>query len=98
MYSLYDFFIFKNLTRVERKLDFLMDHMELQWQNPKAIKWPRNVYPYTKGEILKLIRAGERSAAIKAFRKATGLSSKEAKYAVDALAASDAVKNGEPDK
>jgi hypothetical protein len=80
-----------DLTRVERKLGHLMDHMGIEWP-----KWPDNIDQSTKQGIVKLIGMGKRVDAITAYRHATGVGLKEAKDVVDALAASDASKNAKP--
>ncbi|WNM28996.1 ribosomal protein L7/L12 [Streptomyces sp. Li-HN-5-11] len=65
----------RRLARIERKLDLIMDHLDLREEDPRL------------DEVAGLARAGRKIEAIKAYREATGAGLKEAKDAVDRLAA-----------
>ncbi|MEQ4305729.1 hypothetical protein ABNF97_30830 [Plantactinospora sp. B6F1] len=62
------------LRRVERKLDLVMEHLGLTDAEP--------VLP----EVSAYLEKGQRIAAIKAYRDATGVGLREAKQAVDRIA------------
>ena len=65
----------RRLARIERKLDLIMDHLDLREEDPRL------------DEVAGLARAGRKIEAIKAYREATGAGLREAKDAVDRLAA-----------
>ncbi|MFY1691044.1 hypothetical protein [Plantactinospora sp. WMMB782] len=62
------------LRRVERKLDLVLDHLGLV--DPEAVP----------SEVVEHLRKGQRIAAVRAYRQATGESLLEAKQAVDRIA------------
>ena len=62
---------------LERKLDFVMQHLKLQYHEA-----PQSA---AQSEVLKWLRQGNKIAAIKAYREITGTGLKEAKDAVEAL-------------
>ena len=62
------------LTTIDRKLDAVIAHLGIQVREPE--------FP----EVVRLIAADQRIAAVKAYRDATGASLLEAKNAVDRLA------------
>ncbi|QHA04952.1 hypothetical protein GQF42_18070 [Streptomyces broussonetiae] len=63
----------QRLARVERKLDLIMEHLDLREENPRM------------DEVLALVREGKKIHAIKVYRESTGAGLKEAKEAVDRL-------------
>ncbi|MFI1165035.1 ribosomal protein L7/L12 [Streptomyces sp. NPDC020801] len=65
----------RRIARVERKLDLIIDHLGLREEDPAL------------DEVTGLVRAGKRIEAIKVYREATGAGLKEAKEAVDRIAA-----------
>jgi ribosomal protein L7/L12 len=62
---------------LERKVDFLMQHLRLQYRDT-----PLNG---AQTDALHWLRQGNKIEAIKVYRQATGLGLKEAKDAIDAL-------------
>ncbi|ANY09746.1 hypothetical protein [Pseudonocardia sp. HH130630-07] len=62
------------LARVERKLDGLLDHLGIAYEQPEL------------GRVEQLLGEGKTVAAVKAYRDATGAGLKEAKDEVDRLA------------
>ena len=64
-----------NLQRVERKIDYLLKHFQLDPEEAASISLSE--------EVIALIRSGEKIAAIKQLRKETHLGLKEAKEAVE---------------
>jgi ribosomal protein L7/L12 len=65
------------LTTIDRKLDAVLAHLGIQVREPELSEVP---------EVIRLIGADQRVAAIRAYREATGANLLEAKNAVDALA------------
>ena len=65
----------RRLARIERKPDLIMDHLDLREDDPRL------------DEVAGLVRAGRKIEAIKLYRETTGAGLKEAKDAVDRLAA-----------
>ncbi|MFF0790018.1 ribosomal protein L7/L12 [Streptomyces spiralis] len=65
----------RRMARVEHKLDLILDHLGLREDDPRL------------EEVTGLLRAGKRMEAIKVYREATGAGLKEAKDAVDRMAA-----------
>ncbi|MER6982892.1 ribosomal protein L7/L12 [Streptomyces carpinensis] len=65
----------RRMARVERELDLVLDHLDLREDDPRL------------DEVSGLVRAGKRIEAIKAYREATGAGLKEARDAVDRMAA-----------
>ncbi|AXI87292.1 hypothetical protein SAM9427_16630 [Streptomyces sp. ETH9427] len=63
----------RRVARVERKIDAVMRHLNLEEEVPR------------KDEILTLVRDGKQVQAIKLYREATGAGLVEAKQAVDAM-------------
>ncbi|MBU5945095.1 ribosomal protein L7/L12 [Streptomyces sp. PAM3C] len=63
----------RRVARVERKIDAVMRHLDLEEEVPR------------KDEILTLVRDGKQVQAIKLYREATGAGLVEAKQAVDAM-------------
>ncbi|WBO66058.1 ribosomal protein L7/L12 [Streptomyces camelliae] len=63
----------QRLARVERKLDLIMEHLDLHEENPRM------------DEVAALVREGKKIQAIKVYRESTGAGLKEAKEAVDRL-------------
>ena len=62
---------------LERKLDFVMQHLKLQYHEA-----PQSA---AQTEALKWVRKGNKIEAIKVYRELTGVGLKEAKDAVEAL-------------
>ena len=69
------------LARLERKLDALMAHLDVDYDDVKAL---RKAVPE---DVLEFIDKGESIRAIKAYRQATGASLVNAKYVIDRLSA-----------
>jgi ribosomal protein L7/L12 len=65
----------RRLARIERKLDLVLDHLGLREDEPEL------------REAAELARTGREIEAIKLYREATGAGLKEAKDAVDRMAA-----------
>jgi hypothetical protein len=65
----------RRLTAIERRMQLIMDHL--------GIAEPVHPMP----DVVRHLEAGEKIQAIKAYRKATGAGLKEAKDAVEQLAA-----------
>jgi ribosomal protein L7/L12 len=65
----------RRMARVERKLGLILDHLGLREEDPRL------------EEVTRLLRAGKRIEAVKVYREATGSGLKEAKDAVDRMAA-----------
>ncbi|MGP3977309.1 ribosomal protein L7/L12 [Streptomyces sp. 8N114] len=63
----------RQLARVERKLDLMLEHMGLQEHDPRL------------REVIELLRNGKKLHAIKRYRELTGEGLKEAKEAVERL-------------
>ncbi|MFE9329137.1 hypothetical protein [Streptomyces sp. NPDC006925] len=63
----------RQLARVERKLDLVLDHLGLQEHDPRL------------GEVIELLRSGKRIHAVKRYRELTGVDLKQAKEAVERL-------------
>ncbi|MBO8194113.1 ribosomal protein L7/L12 [Streptomyces oryzae] len=63
----------RQLARVERKLDLVLEHLGLQEHDPRL------------GEVIELLRSGKKLHAIKRYRELTGEGLKEAKEAVERL-------------
>ncbi|MEU5537273.1 ribosomal protein L7/L12 [Streptomyces sp. NPDC020362] len=63
----------ERLARVERKLDLIIQHMDLREELPRM------------DEVNALVREGKKIQAIKVYREATGAGLKEAKEAVERL-------------
>ena len=66
--------IANSLSRVERKLNLIMDHLGLDYRG-------------VPDHVLALLRAGRRLDAITLYQKETGLDLKQAKEVIDRLAA-----------
>jgi len=64
-----------NLSRLERKIDYLLRHFEIDPKEAEAI--PLSV------EVIALIKGGKKIAAIKKLREETLLDLREAKEAVE---------------
>jgi hypothetical protein len=64
-----------NLARLERKIDYLLRHFQLDPREAASI-------PFSD-EVIALIKSGEKIAAIKQLRQETHLGLKEAKEAVE---------------
>jgi hypothetical protein len=64
-----------NLSRLERKIDYLLKHFEL---NPKEA-----ADVHLSAEVIGLIKTGKKIAAIKQLRKETQMDLREAKEAVE---------------
>ena len=67
------------LARVERKLDLVMQHLEIRDYAPPE--------PDVMGEVRDLVRQGKKIQAIKVYREITGVGLKEAKDAVERMEA-----------
>lgn len=65
------------LARIERKLDLVMQHLEIRDYAPPA--------PDPLAQVRDLARRGRKIEAIKAYRELTGVGLKEAKDAVEGL-------------
>ena len=65
------------VRRLERKVDFLLQHFGLTATDPKTSQ--------AHGEVLALKRAGRLIDAIKLYREITGVGLREAKDYVDRL-------------
>ncbi|MET8247834.1 ribosomal protein L7/L12 [Streptomyces sp. NPDC005202] len=65
----------RRIAHVERQLDLIIDHLGLCEKDPRM------------DEVAALVREGKTIQAIKVYREATGVGLKEAKEAVDRLAA-----------
>ncbi|ANH92525.1 hypothetical protein A8713_16280 [Streptomyces sp. SAT1] len=65
----------RRTARVEHKLDLILDHLGLCEEQP----W--------RGEVAELARTGRKIQAVKLYREATDAGLKEAKEAVDRIAA-----------
>ncbi|CAM5228018.1 MULTISPECIES: hypothetical protein [Streptomyces] len=63
----------RTIARVERKLDLVLQHLDLHEEIPG------------KDGIVALVREGKTVQAVKAYREATGAGLLEAKQAVDRL-------------
>ncbi|MFI1763566.1 ribosomal protein L7/L12 [Streptomyces sp. NPDC020800] len=63
----------ERLARVERKLDLIIQHMDLREELPRM------------DEVNALVREGKKIQAIKVYREATGAGLREAKEAVERL-------------
>jgi ribosomal protein L7/L12 len=63
------------LKRLEAKLDLVLKHLGLEFEDPGS------------AEATRLLQSGQKIQAIKAYRVATGAGLKEAKDAVEALEA-----------
>jgi hypothetical protein len=66
----------RRMGRLERKLDLLLDHFGIRDDGPDEF-----------AEVWEMIRADKKLAAIKAYREVTGTGLKEAKDAVERMAA-----------
>lgn len=71
----------RRLARVERKLDRILDHLGLEFDNRQALE------AEVKPEILRAIDDGNKIDAIKRYRQSTGASLAEAKRLIDEIAA-----------
>ncbi|MDA1360126.1 ribosomal protein L7/L12 [Glycomyces luteolus] len=67
------------LARIERKLDLVMQHLEIRDYAPPE--------PDPFGGVRDLVRQGRKIQAIKAYREITGVGLKEAKDAVERMEA-----------
>ncbi|MEV0890872.1 ribosomal protein L7/L12 [Promicromonospora sp. MEB111] len=67
----------KAIERVERKLDLILDHLDVEWPTADGIS------PEALAEIDRNIWSDRRIEAIKLYRDATGLGLVEAKQWVD---------------
>lgn len=67
------------LARIERKLDLIMQHLEIRDYAPAE--------PDAFGEVRAHLRAGKKIQAIKIYRELTGTGLKEAKDAVERMEA-----------
>lgn len=67
------------LARIERKLDLIMQHLEIRDYAPPE--------PDQFGDVRTYIRAGQKIQAIKVYREITGVGLKEAKDAVERMEA-----------
>ncbi len=67
----------QKVSELEHKVEFLMRHLQAQ-SNAAPV-------PPAETEVTKWLRAGNKIAAIKAYRETTGVGLAEAKTAVDAL-------------
>ncbi|MFG3342119.1 ribosomal protein L7/L12 [Glycomyces sp. NPDC048151] len=65
------------LARIERKLDLVMQHLEIRDSAPPQ--------PDPLADVRELARRGKTIQAIKAYRERTGVGLKEAKEAVERL-------------
>ncbi|MFJ8634881.1 ribosomal protein L7/L12 [Streptomyces sp. NPDC093568] len=65
----------RRVARVERKLDLIIDHLGLRVDDPRM------------AEVVALLRDDKKIQAIKVYREITGADLKEAKDAVEAMAA-----------
>ncbi|UNZ21818.1 ribosomal protein L7/L12 [Streptomyces sp. 891-h] len=63
----------RQVARVERKLDLVLEHLGLQEHDPRL------------GDVVELLRSGKKLHAIKRYRELTGDGLKEAKEAVERL-------------
>ncbi|MEU3145357.1 MULTISPECIES: hypothetical protein [unclassified Streptomyces] len=63
----------RNIARLERKLDLVLEHLDLREEAPG------------EGGIAALAREGRTVQAVKAYREATGAGLLEAKQAVDRM-------------
>ena len=64
----------RELTRIENKLDLVLRHLDID---------PEVAF---RDEVTALAQAGERVAAIRAYKRATGVGLREARDYVDRLA------------
>jgi hypothetical protein len=67
------------LDRIERRLDLIMQHLEIRDYAPPE--------PDPFGEVRSLVRSGKKIPAIKVYRELTGVGLKEAKDAVERMEA-----------
>jgi len=67
------------LARIERKLDLVMQHLDIRDHAPAE--------PDPMGEVRHLIGLGKKIQAIKVYREITGASLKDAKDAVERMEA-----------
>ncbi len=65
-----------HLTRLENKLDLVLQHLGIDWESGVAS---------LDRELLQLLRYGKKLKAIKLYREKTGTSLAEAKAHVDQL-------------
>ena len=65
------------LARIERKLDLVMQHLEIRDYAPTG--------PDPLAQVRDLARRGRKIEAIKAYRELTGVGLREAKDAVEGL-------------
>lgn len=63
----------RRAARLERKLDLVLEHLDLQEEVPR------------RDEIVALVREGKKIQAVKTYREVTGAGLAEAKEAVDRL-------------
>ena len=66
----------QKVAELERKLNFVMEALRLQYSDVPAAQ---------DGEVIEMIKRGNLIEAIKLYREQTGLGLKEAKDAVDEL-------------
>ncbi|HXV97640.1 MAG TPA: ribosomal protein L7/L12 [Anaerolineae bacterium] len=71
--------LFQAVDRLERKVDFILKHLNLDFDEADAPE------PSYMAEIYDLVRRGNKIEAIKLYRGHTGLGLAEAKAAIDAL-------------
>ena len=67
------------LHRLERKIDFLFEHLGINWQNEAPVD------DYTMQQVRDLLHRRKKIHAVKLMREATGWGLKEAKEYVDQL-------------
>lgn len=67
------------LARIERKLDLVMQHLDIRDYAPPETD--------TMGEVRDLVRRGRKIQAIKVYRELTGAGLKDAKDAVERIEA-----------
>jgi ribosomal protein L7/L12 len=75
----HDVITMQAIARVERKLDLIMQHLEISDYAPAE--------PDPLTEVREHIRAGKKIQAIKVYRELTGVGLKEAKDAVERMEA-----------
>lgn len=73
------------LARLERKIDLIMQALNIQDTPPQASHRPIVSSAASMNEVQQLLIAGNKIQAIKLYREMTGLGLKEAKDAVDTM-------------
>ncbi|MCI0394942.1 MAG: ribosomal protein L7/L12 [Chloroflexi bacterium] len=69
--------LMKQVYQLERKVDFLLKHLNLEYQEEPDLT--------VRPQVEALLRQGKQIEAIKLFRTVTGLGLREAKDAVDKI-------------